>query len=423
MSLLGTALGRAAAGLGNAASDLGNKYVDQQLALQRAQVIADIQRTSNVQQTKDIDTYTNSPQRRDTMRTEAGKDTAAAGEASVAAELAKLRNPDLTNLEAKAAGTKQKAISQNQRATLSPGQQDFIGSDKIAENSRQTAQEAQKDLYATGLKGAGSKFDKMSETGKLQLKGIEDRARELEKTIDKGLADGSLSEQPKTADGKDNPAFTNLQSVRRRYQEIGIQRQRVLAGEGVIDGAEDAANLLSESKDPGMLVKAIKQARMIGGQYGADYAQAILTNDKVPREVAAMVQDAAAAGGPGEFAFRLGGNKGAVGGEEFTKGALSKMAQEEAAKAKPGASAGAAPPLTGPAVTSDQSLAGRARAQQAGEVQAQQSAETQKQQAQAAFSALNGDRRAAYQLQSSPLFNLLTDPQKQAVFSLVNRGQ
>jgi hypothetical protein len=95
MGILGSSLGRGLAGAGAAVADIANKYIDQALAAQRAQLLADIQRNSAVQQTKDIDAYQNDPGRRALLRTESGKDTAAAAEGALAADRTRATDPTL----------------------------------------------------------------------------------------------------------------------------------------------------------------------------------------------------------------------------------------------------------------------------------------------------------------------------------------
>ena len=63
MGLLGSAMGRALAGAGSAAADIGNKYIDQQLALQRAQVLEDLRIQSAGKIREQDDAFRNDPTR------------------------------------------------------------------------------------------------------------------------------------------------------------------------------------------------------------------------------------------------------------------------------------------------------------------------------------------------------------------------
>jgi len=91
MSLLGSALGRALAGGGRAAEEISNRYIDEQLAKQRAQALADIQHASVVR----ADEYTNSPQRRERLRGEQGKDLDAANAGALRGRTAEATDPAL----------------------------------------------------------------------------------------------------------------------------------------------------------------------------------------------------------------------------------------------------------------------------------------------------------------------------------------
>lgn len=91
MGILGSSLGRALAGAGSGIADVANKYLDEQLLTRRAQVLADIQRTSAVQQAKDIDTAMNDPGRRERLRVEGAKDVTSAAAAALPGEVERTR--------------------------------------------------------------------------------------------------------------------------------------------------------------------------------------------------------------------------------------------------------------------------------------------------------------------------------------------
>lgn len=84
---------RALAGAGGAVSELGNKYLDQQLQTQKAQALAELQRSYAVQTEKDLDAVRNDPARRDRLRAEAGKDAAVASAAALEADAARATDP------------------------------------------------------------------------------------------------------------------------------------------------------------------------------------------------------------------------------------------------------------------------------------------------------------------------------------------
>lgn len=60
---LGTALSRFAGGVGGAAAAIASKYMDEELAAQRAQTFADIQRESSLRTDRELDAQRNAPER------------------------------------------------------------------------------------------------------------------------------------------------------------------------------------------------------------------------------------------------------------------------------------------------------------------------------------------------------------------------
>ncbi len=88
MGLMGSALGRGLAGAGEAASGLANKYIDQELAAEKARMLADLQHNSAVK----LDQYNMSPERQAKLRTNATDATLAQGDATRQSELAGLKD-------------------------------------------------------------------------------------------------------------------------------------------------------------------------------------------------------------------------------------------------------------------------------------------------------------------------------------------
>lgn len=95
MSLLGSALGRALAGGSQATAHIASRYIDEQLLAQRAQALADIQHANMVR----ADQHQNSPERRELMRKEAGKDVESAGAAETRALIERTGNTGLRQAE------------------------------------------------------------------------------------------------------------------------------------------------------------------------------------------------------------------------------------------------------------------------------------------------------------------------------------
>lgn len=108
MSGLGNFLAGAVQGVGASGASLSGKYIDDELARNRQQAFLDMQRASSLQQAKDMDEFQNDPTRREKLRVEAGKDAAAANNASLEGKIAEATNTSLmearrANLRAEAA--------------------------------------------------------------------------------------------------------------------------------------------------------------------------------------------------------------------------------------------------------------------------------------------------------------------------------
>lgn len=115
MALLGSLMGRAIAGAGEAAVDIGNKYLDQQLQQQKAQALAELNRSYAIQTEKDLDAVRNDPARRERMRTESGKDAAATAAAELEASATRANDPRIRQGAIDTATATAKAQSDVQR--------------------------------------------------------------------------------------------------------------------------------------------------------------------------------------------------------------------------------------------------------------------------------------------------------------------
>jgi len=418
MGILGSALGRGLAGAGAAVESLANKYIDQELAQQRAQALADIQ----LQSQKDLDSYTNSPGRREAMRGEAGKDYDAQAAGALRAKINEAQSTDLTEAEiartnrtaegtadtaAKVAGKITRARTDNTGHDLKPGEKYFVGSTQVAENERQTAGELNFEAMMQGLKGnlgkgAASAADKMSDGAKIQLKAAEDRDKALQATIDKGVTEGTLSPTPQSADGKPNPGYENYRYLMGQRQALAVQKLKILASEGVMNGAEDGARLLEMGTNSADLTRNIEQAKQIGGRYAQDFIATVkpaLDKMSTPEYKKASIDSAVAANGDDKKGYTtdIGGVKGEV-----------KPIMQSAAERK------SAPPAE---ETPPDSPSGKFKARQA--ALAEEGAKRKKDgqaKAQAEFAKTDlNNPLAAQDLQDSPLFKWLTAEQKAAV--------
>jgi hypothetical protein len=82
-------IGGAAAGV----TDIANKYLDSQMQQQRAQALAELQRTYALKTAQDIDAFQNGPARRELLRAESGKDAATASAAELEAAATRANDP------------------------------------------------------------------------------------------------------------------------------------------------------------------------------------------------------------------------------------------------------------------------------------------------------------------------------------------
>lgn len=162
---MGFSIGRALGGAGNALGEIANKYIDQDLAMQRQQAFLDMQRASNQQAMTDKDTFENDPARRTRMAQLNAQDITISGKAKGAVDLesaiAAATNEDLTKALTARAGAEQAAKSANTDRDVMPGGQVMRDGKMIYENTRKTNAEVSADLYGAGLKGpTGGKTSK-----------------------------------------------------------------------------------------------------------------------------------------------------------------------------------------------------------------------------------------------------------------------
>ena len=321
MGFMGSAFSQGLGGLGAGMSEIGNKYIDQALTLQRAQALVEMRRKSENDTRADTFAFENDPANVATASATSRTKALAAGQSAQAVALSAASNEPLQSRLAANAGRTKRAEADNTAHDVAPGGEVVIGTGK---NLRPTAQEVQSDLYKLGLKGIKGGLDKMSEVGKQQLLGIVGRAREMEKTIDKGLGEGTLSKKATTADGKPDPGYDRYVALMSRQAELGLQRMRVLDREGELDGAQDAMDAIEEwrrgGQDPGevqSLSAHRRQAAQIGGNYAKEYLpiidQAIQESGK-PGYAAGNIAADAVKTGTTRYDVNVGGKRSSVGG-------------------------------------------------------------------------------------------------------------
>ena len=282
MGLLGSSFGRALAGAGEGVASIAGKYLDQQLVMDKARALEELRVLSEQR----MDEYRNSPQRRARLREEELKDSSAKYEQSIMQRIGELKNTELLQAtierenklnegtagsRAAVEGVLTRTKGLNTPQVLSPGQTVTIGGETVAENSRPTPAEASLTAYREG-KG---KVERMSEGAKVQLQALDKREAGIAELIDKGVSSGTLSTSATGPDGKPAPGHDQFRWLRSQQAQIALQRSRVLANEGLLDGSEDADRLLAGGATAADLEASVKQADQIGGRYAQDFRAAI----------------------------------------------------------------------------------------------------------------------------------------------------
>ena len=105
-------MGRLAAGLGAGVAILGQKYIDEEVAQQRAQFLADLQRTTASKIRDDEFAFQTDPTKAEARRAVKAGDIVAEGEAKTKADLARAQNTDLAAAEAARGSILKKAEAQ-----------------------------------------------------------------------------------------------------------------------------------------------------------------------------------------------------------------------------------------------------------------------------------------------------------------------
>lgn len=193
MSLFGRALG----GIGEAAVNLTNKYIDEDLAKQRAQALAEIQIKSAATMRADADTFNNDPSRVARDRQRQVDDITALGGAKNAVELAgkkaEVEDPGLTaGLAARAgavAGATTKASTEAQLAAEMKKITDpaYISAERklaLARHVESAGSTAQAALANFQLGVAKNMQDLRGQLAEAQSSGNRDAAEDIQSQID-----------------------------------------------------------------------------------------------------------------------------------------------------------------------------------------------------------------------------------------------
>lgn len=157
--------GRAFASAGAAAATLANKYIDEEMQANRAQLLADIQRSSTLQTERELDTQRNAPERIERDRKNKAGDIASEGAAKTAAQLAELTNTDLQ-------GAKRQVATESAKAET----------DALLDRKRREVTEVSPLETAEAVKRAAGVADAQ---GRAQAKWREPKETEASKIADK----------------------------------------------------------------------------------------------------------------------------------------------------------------------------------------------------------------------------------------------
>jgi hypothetical protein len=270
-----SAWGRALAGAGGAAADIANKYIDAEIANSRAQVLADIQRRSQLQLTKETDAYTRDPARLAAIRSETALDAASTNESTMAAAMARASHKPLTEAEiartnaiesgtaptrAESAGAIARAQARATPHRTNPGDIVFDGEGReIARNTNPTAGELQLTALREGLKGKSKEERDRAYERVLQDTG--GRLKELDKIINEGIAQGTLT--PKKPESKStwlglgedepgkDPAYDRWQQLQRERAVLNANYNAVAQEmRGGTVGAKSGAAPAAGKADP-----------------------------------------------------------------------------------------------------------------------------------------------------------------------------
>lgn len=381
-------LGRILGGVGAAAASMASKYIDEELAQQRAQAMADLQ-VKTASRIRD-DQAAFDDMRAPTLRQRAVEDARAAATTEDEIELSRLTNNPLIAAKRKVAtdDAMSAAAAQRQAVKDAGADADYLKANERIEladpkaraqinASRAAAASAFASAKAQGL--ANRAAERVQSLTDSMLAVLDDETLSPEQRGEKlaGLQSRLDLLVPKKDDGKNRPT----QEIVEEYDGEGrpIGRTVTTKGPAGMGGGGQA----SAGTDTQALI---------------DYA---IKNGKVPQLVAKMEADGMS---PGDIMR-------AVGEDQYAK---AKGADKKAAAAQP------KPEPKREQVPADSpSGIWQARQQVLRDQQAQQQAQKQKEAA-AAFEAMGRDPFKAQELQRSPLFSHLSREQKAEVFRIVN---
>jgi hypothetical protein len=255
--------GRAAAGFGGAVADIANKYIDNDVATQRAQAIADIQRASGMQQLQDADAFRNDPTRVSRDRANKVADITAEGTARSSVELAGKKaaalDPELLAADVERAGkvsgatasASAEATRKSQTAQLSDPAY-IAGEANLAEVRAKAAHK-----YESSATLAAAELSRFQLKQAQQLSDLHDTLATAITTGDKGLEE-QTRDQINALSGKDGKT-TEFYKVAESAAKVMGPAQKILADSlSSPEAKEDAKQTIREQR--ALMVSAAKRA-------------------------------------------------------------------------------------------------------------------------------------------------------------------
>ena len=276
-----SAWGAFAGGVGGAASQLAGRYIDEELAQQRAQALSDMQFANS----KRTEEYAQSEAVQGPRRTNAAKDQEQA-RASALTQAAAIRkqgnqldiedsqNPELARVAELAAADKRRRSIDDQDA-LRPGAiATAEATSRIQADSQIRVKNAEGAnlLKAIGARDGGKtagKYDRMDEADKLQFQSVLGEVKAAKDSLAKFEVEG----QPFDKDGKPTQQYALLQSRVAAAAKASISFQM---RKGLADPADDAIRAIGGEKDASRIGQSIGQAYEMGGsKYGDEFFEAV----------------------------------------------------------------------------------------------------------------------------------------------------
>jgi hypothetical protein len=271
---LGTALSRFAGGVGGAAASIASKYMDEELAAQRAQTFADIQRESSLRTDRELDSQRNAPERlaRDRenarqgvlARASAEREGVVAGQSDAAYQGALDQNT-LMDARRRARGEVE-LIEGTKGAKLTAEQERIkaltpleIAREKALTDIRTNGQIRVQEAGAASAQrraSIGAKLEEMEQF--LGRKLTEDERLTLIGVSKKGGGEDWMVKLASEAAGK------ALEAQHIKPEEVGAYTAKVMQGFGAIRLVGQVQTGLSQARKDGKLGEAVNELRAAG---------------------------------------------------------------------------------------------------------------------------------------------------------------